>query len=63
MNKSLLGAEKATEAAGESCQWEDFTLLLIKQTKDKAALRLYPASETPASVFPILFHLGSLHDQ
>lgn len=38
MNKSLLGAEKATEAAGESCQWEDFTLLLIKRTKAKAAL-------------------------
>lgn len=38
MNKSLLGAEKATEAAGESCQWEDFTLLLIKWTKAKAAL-------------------------
>lgn len=38
MNKSLLGAEKAREAAGESCQWEDFTLLLIKRTKAKAAL-------------------------
>jgi hypothetical protein len=30
MNRSLLGEGKATEVTGESRQWGDFTLLLIK---------------------------------
>ena len=64
MNRSLLGEGKATEVTGESRQWGDFTLLLIKWTKANAA-RGCSLHQRPVSVFPILLHLelGALAQQ